>query len=682
VPLGLPERERGAGGRESYLYEYAYLRYRDPAYLAVLTQVGRHLGASFQQFPVSVLYDLDAAEEAKPVEWKSVNFNGVGYGILRQTTAAGTTSLLLDYGPNRSHGHPDKLNIDLYAFGERLIPDPGSVWYEQPLYRQWYRTTLAHNTLIVDELDQNPAGATQIVYGPATTLAIQRAWTKDACPGLVMDRSLFLTPEYMADIFGAFSRLPRQMDLAWHVRGEFSSALPLSPKAFPTLVENGYSALANVRSAETDGAWSAQFAGEEKTARLHSAGGVPTEVIVGDGHLGVERPPTVLQRRTTAGTVFGNVVDISGAEEGHVKSVRQEGGLDAGYALLEIQTARGVDAGLTAFRPGTYEAGGIKTDAQQAFVIRDGKTVRALYLGGGTALESDGAALRRSEPGLASFELMENGSYVVANPSASNAVVGIRHPGLAGKTAYRLDHEGRRLGEVEDLGGSARSVDVALPAGAQVEFAAPGAMGVHEARQAVLAKRQAEQEAANAAARNACVQRTAEREAEARAKPAPKGVIVVVNAARMSGEGGGAVRVATTKRAAVGPAFLGWDAAGHWVEWKVEVPAEGHYHLTLCYCCQDSDAERIISVNGVEQEPYAPFVLPPTGGFSNASDDWRLGTAMNPVTGRPLLIKFAKGENVIRLLNSNGRSANVNYLAVTSPDVELSRELLADKSPK
>ncbi len=35
----------------------------------------------------------------------------------------------------------------------------------------------------------------------------------------------------------------------------------------------------------------------------------------------------------------------------------------------------------------------------------------------------------------------------------------------------------------------------------------------------------------------------------------------------------------------------------------------------------------------VEQEPFAPMILPATGGYSNSSDDWRLGTAMNPVSG-------------------------------------------------
>ena len=169
-------------GRDSFLYEYAYRRYRDPNYLLVLNQSGRHLDAHFQQFPVSVLYDRDPKEKQPAVEWKSVNFFGVGYGIPRMTTPAGTNSLLLEYGPYRSHGHPDKLSIDLYAFNDQLMTDPGSVWYELPLYQQWYHTTLAHNTLVVDERNQIMCGATQLVYAPADTMGMQRACAATPIP--------------------------------------------------------------------------------------------------------------------------------------------------------------------------------------------------------------------------------------------------------------------------------------------------------------------------------------------------------------------------------------------------------------------------------------------------------------------------------------------------------------------
>ena len=75
---------------DSFLYEYGYRRYQDPAYLPILNQIGTHIDSHYQQFPVSVLYDRDKAAKGTPAEWKSVNFFGVGYGILRQTTEAGT----------------------------------------------------------------------------------------------------------------------------------------------------------------------------------------------------------------------------------------------------------------------------------------------------------------------------------------------------------------------------------------------------------------------------------------------------------------------------------------------------------------------------------------------------------------------------------------------------------------
>lgn len=669
-------------GGDSYLYEYAYRRYRDPTYLMVLNQTARHLGATFQQFPVSVLYDRDPAEKVAPVEWKSVNFFGVGYGVLRQTDPAGTSSLLLDYGPNRSHGHPDKLNLDLYAFNERLIPDPGSVWYEQPIYWNWYRTSVAHNTLVVDELDQILAGATQVIYAPAATIGLQRAWTADAVPGLIMDRSLFLTPEYLADIFGAFTRMPRKMDLAWHLRGDFSSALKLEPKPFPAPMEKGYSELTNVRRAETDQAWTASFTREGHTARLlAAAGGIKTEVIVAEGILGLEKPPAILERRQVSSTIYGNVVDISDAKEGYVKAVRQEGGLEAGYGLLEVQTARGTDLCFTAFRPGTWKAVGLETDAQQAFVLRDGKNIRALYLGGGSQLKVDGVSLQRSTPGLAYLERMDNGSYLLANPSSSDADVTIDHPALTGLKAFALDNQGRRAGAAVVAKGAGAAVQVSLKAAAQVEFAAAGVAGMYESRQAMLAKRQAEQEAALAQARNACAERTAKSEAAAKAKPAPANTIAVLNVDKMSAQGGGTVKLSTTKKAAVGKACIGWDTLGHWLEWKFTVPADGYYNLTICYCSLEDRAERLISVNGEEQEPFAPLNLPATGGFANGSDDWRLATALNPVSNKPLLLKLKAGENTIRLTNANGRSANLNYVAITSPDVQVKRELLAAKIP-
>jgi hypothetical protein len=71
--------------------------------------------------------------------------------------------------------------------------------------------------------------------------------------------------------------------------------------------------------------------------------------------------------------------------------------------------------------------------------------------------------------------------------------------------------------------------------------------------------------------------------------------------------------------------------------------------------------------------------MPSTGGWAGGSDDWRLWTAKNPVNDKPLLIQFKQGKNVLRLTNLNGRGSNLDWLAVTSPDVKPDRETLAKK---
>ena len=530
-------------------------------------------------------------------------------------------------------------------------------------------------------MDQVMAGATQIVFGPADTMGIQRAWTTDAIPGVHMDRSLFITTDYVADLFGAFGRLPRKMDLAWHLRGQFASGLKMEPMEFPKPVENGYVVLKNVRHVSTDKAWTADVAREANVARFVAAGGTPTEVIVGDGVYGLETPPTIIERRNASATIFGNAIDISGTKGGFVKNVSQEGGLEKGYGLLKVKTSKGVDLCFASYRPGKFKTESMETDALQAFARMDGKQVQAVYFGGGKMLKVPGVTLERSDAGLAFIEKAETGGYVLANPSQTDATVTITMAELKGMEAFNLDQKGKRTGAAI-VSKDGASVKVEMKAASKVEFAPKGVASVFEYRQGMLAKRQAQQEVALAKARSECQARTAVNEAEANAKPAPANIVFTVAASKFSAQGGGAVTASQKKRATVGDALLNWDSLGHWLEWEFEAPAEGYYNLTVCYCSELDKIERQIQVNGEVQEPFAPMVFPSTGGWSNGSDDWRLFTATNPINDKPLLIKLKPGKNVIRLTNTNDRGINVNYLAVTSPDVKVTREMLVEKLNK
>ncbi len=188
---------------------------------------------------------------------------------------------------------------------------------------------------------------------------------------------------------------------------------------------------------------------------------------------------------------------------------------------------------------------------------------------------------------------------------------------------------------------------------------------------------QPELDAESPKVREECVARTKVSEAEAKAKPAPANTVAVVAAPNFSAEGGGNIKLADSKSGAIGKVLYGWDTLGHWIEWNVDVPSEGYYYLTLCYCSPMDKIEREITINGEVQEPFALMVFPSTGGWSGDADNWRLLTAQNPVSNQPLLLKLKQGKNVIRLTNINGRGINLNYLAVTSPDVKVTREILA-----
>ncbi len=665
-------------GRESYLYEYAFMRYRDPKFLMILKQTGMHLGASFQQFPVSVLYDVDLNADHDPAEWKSVNFFGVGYGILRNTSERGTVSLFMDYGPDGSHGHPDKLNIDLWAYGSRLLPDPGSIWYEQPLYRNWYYPTLSHNTLIVDELSQRRDKADHLVYGPAETFGIQRARTNLVYSGVMMDRALFVNPHYMADVFGAFARLPRTMDLAWHPSGELANtSLKLEEFSFKTPTEAGYSELENVRAAKTSDAYNLEVSNEATPIRLVAAAGPETQVIIGDGHLGMKRPPTVLQRRVTARSIWGNAIDYSA--EPYVKGVKQSGSLEDGYGLLEVTTNDGVDLCYASYKPGEKKAAGLTTDAQQVYVMRGGDKIRALYLGGGTKAAIGNVSLQLAEPGLAYIEQMETGAYVVGNQSPAEATVTVALPMAAGTEVWALDKQGKRLEKLSPKTEERGTVTLTLDAVSRVEFAPAGQMSVYDHRATMLRKRMAEQQAAMEAEINAARQRTTAREAEAKKFQVPENTLVVFQAEDFAAEGNGTVGKSDKKRAIIGSSILGWNNLGHWIEWKVNVPAEGYYNLAFMYCSELDKGQRTITINGEPADPYAVPTMAATGGWANTSDDWRLYVVPNPVAERPLLLKFKQGENVLRLTNANGIGVNMDYLAIFSPDVTVTREMLAEK---
>ena len=634
-------------GYNSDLYEYGYLRYRDPKYLEVLRRIKRRLMAGFQLFTISTLYDVDLSAVGEAVAPESVNLNGVGYGVLRVTDGEGTRNLLLDYGPNRSHGHPDKLNIDLWAFGALQVPDPGTAWYEDPIYRNWFRTTFAHNTLNVDMQEQAACGAELLTYAAGDAYGIMRGRTDEAYPGVTMDRSLFMTRGYVADLFAAIGMLDRVYDLTWHPRGACEGVTgEAKPFALPEPRSPGYNELKDLKSVSGSSGVVATFRNKDRELRLLFAGGEDTEFVFGKAQPRRELETPIFERRKTKSTVFGNVIDISGS--GFVREVRQSGGLEKGYATLVLSLSDGGrDFCYASIKDGSRTIGGVETDAQQAFVslAKDG-SMRAIAFAGGTKIKAGRFSLETSIPGAALVERTETGSVLVRNCGASAAKVSLSIP------------EGK-------------SFD--LKAGETKEIVPKGAQPIAEFRKAELKRL-----AAEAAAKEAKI--AAEREAQAKKRrdeaaklPAPEGFKAVVQAEDFAAQGGGEVRATDKKTAAVGSSIFRWDNEGHWLEWKVSVPKDAYYQVLLCGCA-DKDRTREVAVNGEPVVELGAFSFPATGGFSNGTDDWRLVAIPDPADkSRPMTFRLRQGDNTIRMTNVGGGGLNVDYIVVADPKVKVER---------
>lgn len=477
-------------GEVGMAYEYGYLRYKDPRYIPIVNNAWKGFEMTIHAGAPSWFQDLPTVDAKTLYPPENVNFYCVGYGVFRLATPSGCAQVLMEYGPNGSHSHPSKLGIDVFALGQPLLQFPGVIFpYNDPLDQAWFNTTASNCTVGVDEKTQIysmnwfkfPRGtphpfASQLVYGSASTMGIQRAWSNTIFTGTVQDRALFFTPEYIADIFGNFSNAPHKYDLFWHIVGDLTTTVKSEPFTFDPKVD-GYNSIQKPTKGSTDQAWTATVTTPNgKVARFVAAGSTRTDLFFGIGpnnwqQAKVKPPAVIIQRRdNTPNTLFGNAIDISGAADAYVKSAEQEGSLDAGYGLLKVDTQKGIDLCFSAYRPGTYKAGGLETDAMQAMVRMDGANVQALYLGGGTKLTVSGGAIQRSEPGLAYVEKTDKGTYIAGNPSPADATITVTLPALVGLKASNIDDQDKKTGDASVKSGPANSFMLSIKAGSRVEF--------------------------------------------------------------------------------------------------------------------------------------------------------------------------------------------------------------------
>ncbi len=175
--------------------------------------------------------------------------------------------------------------------------DPGSINYGVPLHREWYRTTIAHNTVAVDGKNQSTADGQLEEWGENRIAASAPA----AYPGVILRRTLAFDGSTLQDRYECVSKAEHDYDYAFHAGGELSTSLKLKP-----CEPLSYLHVEKVSQARTDGDWWAQWQQGNVRYRL-SVKGAPETVVyaaVGPGRNPADRVPMVIVRRHGKQTVY------------------------------------------------------------------------------------------------------------------------------------------------------------------------------------------------------------------------------------------------------------------------------------------------------------------------------------------------------------------------------------------
>ncbi len=274
------------------LYEIAFARYNDDRYRVVLAR-------SKRDSDTALLAGRDQVGEASDFVPTSRNFPVSGYAILAAGKGKDATWFCLDYGPHGGgHGHPDKLGFVLYGLGQVIAPDPGTANYGVPIQGGWYRTTIAHNTLTVDEQSQKPAEGKCDAFLAADGFSAVSATAGKIYGDVSFRRTVALIGDDLLVCIDQI-RAPQEhtFDLAYHNIGK--CAPPSTAQPFQHSTNSGYAYFRDAKALTAANGLDLTFAvGQRKQVRWAMAGGQPTTFIVGTG-VGAhteDRVPLVIAR--------------------------------------------------------------------------------------------------------------------------------------------------------------------------------------------------------------------------------------------------------------------------------------------------------------------------------------------------------------------------------------------------
>ncbi|MBC7721036.1 MAG: alginate lyase family protein [Pedobacter sp.] len=299
---------------------------------------------------------------AKYYPYQSIEFtdgakgNEGGVTVLRSGKNDDLTSLIYKYSAHGlSHGHFDKLNINLFDNGNEILQDYGAarfVGIEQkyggrylPESKNYAAQTIAHNTIVVDETsnfngkeDLSQQFHPEKLFSKIGTNTVQVVSVVDdkAYPNTKLQRSIFMLQLHgykkplIVDIFRALSAMQHQYDLPFQYLGTVINT-SFKYKSFTATqttlgTKNGYQFLWKEAEANAVKPLSQfTFLNNKTYYTISSLVDDSTKMYftslgANDPNFNLRRDPAYIIRKKGGNQTFVNVVEIHGKYDGNLEA--------------------------------------------------------------------------------------------------------------------------------------------------------------------------------------------------------------------------------------------------------------------------------------------------------------------------------------------------------------------------
>ncbi|MBC9931093.1 alginate lyase family protein [Chitinophaga qingshengii] len=305
-----------------YLYEWAYSHYDDNKYEPILSNPQR--GKFTNVGPFFTGWALLYGKVSLPIKTADIlpitskNLPETGIGMLSKGGGKNNLTLYLKYDPYvNTHTHYDELNFGIFKGSEPVAVIAGVKNYASRLGWNWYKTTISHNSFLLNEVMQEKSEGQCLAFGRENQVDYMITRTTNAYDSICFTRTAMVLSTDLALIIDQFetSRAPQLLDIMYHQAGKWKEIPVSQPMKLPRI--KGYQEISQTNIAnglQTTNLSTTLSSGREVMVSL--ASNAPLDIITGYGKESttVEKVPVAIFRSKTNSIIVAWCIATNGSK--------------------------------------------------------------------------------------------------------------------------------------------------------------------------------------------------------------------------------------------------------------------------------------------------------------------------------------------------------------------------------